>query len=100
MNNFDLKKFLVENKLTTNSKALSVNEAAEIKDGEYMIDGKQVDFDSIQPAQEDFGNGLEWYIDHATFTDGTELTPDQLDELADLYYPKGRGVSQSDRTNF
>jgi len=96
MNNFDLKKFLVENKLTTNSKALSVNEAAEMKDGEYMVDGKQVNFDSIEPGKDDFGNGLEWFIDKATFVDGTELTPDQLEELTDLYYPNGRHVSMED----
>lgn len=99
MNNFDLKKFLVENKLTANSKMLSVNEAegeTRIEGDEYIVDGKQVMFDSIKTAKDDFGNGLEWFIDKATFVDGTELDEVQLEKLADLYYPHGRHVSMED----
>ena len=81
MNNFDLKKFLVENKLTTNSKALSVSEAADTTP--IMIDGKEIDEESVELGQDDFGNGEEYFVDKAKFVDGTELTIDQMQDLTD-----------------
>jgi len=83
MNNFDLKKFLVENKLTTNSKALSLTEASD--NTPIMIDGKEVDHDSVELGQDDFGNGEEYFVDKANFVDGTELDLDQMQDLTDNY---------------
>ena len=81
MENFDLKKFLVENKLTSNSKMLGVNEA--IDNTPIMIDGKEVDEDSVELDSDDFGNGEEYFVDKANFVDGTALDLDQMQELTD-----------------
>jgi len=53
MNNFDLKKFLVENKLTANSKAVKEGAALPNKPGDpiYVVDEKEVNEDKrIVPA--------------------------------------------------
>ena len=86
MNNFDLKKFLVENKLTTNSKMLSLNEAN--RDEPVMIDDKEVDITTIEVdniSASDYPDFSDAYASKAQFTDGTELTDDQLSMLDDKY---------------
>lgn len=89
--NFDLRKFLTENKLTANAKRLNVNEAS---DTVYVVDGKEVDFDSIELGQMDHGDGPEWTIESAKFIDGTELDIAQLEDLYNQYYAdKDKGVS-------
>ena len=127
MENFDLKKFLVENKLTSNSKMLSEAKSAFVNTSEtpttegtlppdwqekedewrmsqerdafnvfnskseavdntpIMIDGKEVDEDSVELDSDDFGNGEEYFVDKAKFVDGTELDLDQMQELTDNY---------------
>ena len=123
MENFDLKKFLTENKLTSNSKMLSEakptsgtsttestlppeweeREAAWKDDQErnafnvfnskseavdntpVMIDGKEVDEDSVELGSDDFGNGEEYFVDKANFVDGTELDLDQMQELTNKH---------------
>ena len=50
-----------------------------------VIDGKEVDENSVELGQEDFGNGEEYFVDKANFVDGTELDLDQMQELTDNY---------------
>jgi len=86
MSNFDLKKFLVENKLTSNSKMLSKAKSEAVDNTPIMIDGKEVDEDSVELDYDDFGaDSEEYFVDKANFVDGTKLTPDQMQELTDNY---------------
>jgi hypothetical protein len=77
MNNFDLKKFLVENRLTSNTRRRPI-----------MIDGKEVDrgtidLEGIDPN--DYPDFADAYVMAADFVDGTPLTDNQLEKLTDEY---------------
>ena len=74
--NFNLRKFLTENKLTKNAKLLK--EVVE-------VDGKEVDIDSMEIDgidMNDFPDFVDAYVVAASFTDGTDLTDDQLEILS------------------
>lgn len=78
MNNFDLKKFLAENKLTRESKLVEAQAPG------YTVNGKKVDLDSIEIDgidRRDYPDFVDAYIVYAEFEDGTELTPEEIDEL-------------------
>jgi hypothetical protein len=78
MNNFDLKKFLAENKLTRESKLIEAQTPG------YTVNGKKVDLDSIEIEgidRRDYPDFVDAYIVRAEFEDGTELTPEEVDEL-------------------
>lgn len=80
-NNFDLKKFLKENKLTKPSKQ-AVKENVNY---EVTLDGKTVNLGSIELGGVDSGDAPDFadaYIEYAEFEDGTELTERELDRLA------------------
>ena len=88
-NNFDLKKFLVENKLTTNSKAVKEGVALPNNPGDpiYVVDEKEVNFDSIELGQFINSNDIAVYvIESAMFIDGTTLDPEQLTDLEGQYF--------------
>ena len=76
MSNFNLRKFLTENKLTPDSK---LNEMSS------KLDLSKVDMDSIE--LDGFGSDYRdidgVYIVSAQFLDGTELNDDELEELQD-----------------
>ena len=77
MDNFDLKKFLVENRLTSNTRRRPI-----------MIDGKEVDrgtidLEGIDPS--DYPDFADAYVMAADFVDGTPLTDNQLEKLTDEY---------------
>jgi len=79
-NNFDLRQFLTENKLTKNAKLLS--EAV-------TLDGKPVDVGSIEIEDidtADYPDFTDAYITYAEFEDGTPLTEDELMRLEDENY--------------
>lgn len=74
--NFNLRQFLSENKLTKNAKLLK--EAVE-------VDGKEVDMNSMEIEgidMRDFPDFVDAYVVAASFTDGTDLTDDQLEILS------------------
>jgi uncharacterized protein YfkK (UPF0435 family) len=78
MKNFDFRKFLSENKLTSDSK---------INEMQPKLDISQVDMGSLELdgfSQEDPTDLADVYIVSAQFLDGTELTDDELEELQDL----------------
>ena len=80
--NFNPGKWLVENKLTNQSR---LNEAKQV----VMINGKQVDLgslelDGVDPS--DYPDFSDTYIVSAKFTDGTDLEEDEIDEFNDDYY--------------
>lgn len=78
--NFNLRTFLSENKLTKN---------AQILKEETVINGKPVDMSSIEIDgidMNDYPDFSDAYIAYAAFEDGTELTDGELQELeADNY---------------
>jgi hypothetical protein len=77
MNNFDLKKFLVENRLTSNTRRRPI-----------MIDGKEVDRSTIDLDGIDYNDYPDFadaYVMAADFVDGTPLTDNQLEKLTDEY---------------
>jgi hypothetical protein len=80
--NFNPGKWLVENKLTNQSR---LNEAKQV----VMINGKQVDLgslelDGVDPS--DYPDFSDAYVVSAKFTDGTDLDSDEIDEFNDDYY--------------
>jgi hypothetical protein len=78
--NFNLRSFLTENKLTKNAKLLS--EGVE-------FNGKPVDVSSIEIDgidTEDYPDFVDAYIIAADYEDGTPLTDDELQELEDQNY--------------
>lgn len=79
-NNFNLRKFLTENKLTSNARLIKEN---------AVIDGKKVDINSIEIeniSRNDFPDFVDAYAVAASFEDGTELSEDQLEMLNTEYY--------------
>lgn len=77
MDNFDLKKFLVENRLTSNTRRRPI-----------MIDGKEVDRGTIDLDGIDYNDYPDFadaYVMAADFVDGTPLTDSQLERLTDEY---------------
>jgi len=77
MNNFDLKKFLIENRLTSNTRRRPI-----------MIDGMEVDRGTIDLEGidlNDYPDFADAYVMAADFMDGTPLTDDQLEKLTDGY---------------
>ena len=77
MDNFDLKKFLVENRLTSNTRRRPI-----------MIDGKEVDRGTIDLDGIDYNDYPDFadaYVMAADFVDGTPLTDNQLERLTDEY---------------
>ena len=78
--NFDLRQFLTENKLTKNAQLL--NEAV-------TLDGKPVDVGSIEIDgidTSDYPDFVDAYITYAEFEDGTPLSEDELMRLEDENY--------------
>lgn len=78
--NFDLRQFLTENKLTKNTQLL--NEAV-------TLDGKPVDINSIEIDDIDTGDYPDFsdaYITYAEYEDGTPLTEEELMRLEDENY--------------
>jgi len=78
--NFDLRKFLTENKLTKNTQLL--NEAV-------TLDGKPVDVNSIEIDgidTSDYPDFVDAYITYAEYEDGTPLTEEELMKLEDENY--------------
>ena len=78
--NFNLRQFLTENKLTKNAKLL--NEAV-------TLDGKPVDINSIEIDGIDTGDYPDFvdaYITYAEYQDGTPLTDEELMSLEDQNY--------------
>jgi hypothetical protein len=78
--NFDLRQFLTENKLTENAKLL--NEAV-------TLDGKPVDVGSIEIDDidtKDYPDFSDAYIAYAEFEDGTPLTEEELIKLEEENY--------------
>jgi hypothetical protein len=78
MKNFDFRKFLSENKLTSDSK---------INEMQPRLDISQVDMGSLELdgfSEEDYTDIADVYIVSAQFLDGTELTDDELEQLQDL----------------
>lgn len=79
-NNFDLRQFLTENKLTKNAQLL--NEAV-------TLDGKPVHVGSIEIDDidtRDYPDFSDAYITYAEFEDGTPLSEDELMRLEDENY--------------
>jgi hypothetical protein len=58
----------------------AMDSVQEASDGPIMIDGKEVDMLSIKYEMQDVGDNI-YDLQDAQFTDGTELTPDQLEKL-------------------
>ena len=81
MGQFDLKKYLVENKLTSNSRILKENR------GRLMINGREVDQESldVEWSRGRYADDPEFDVTEANFIDGTPLTYDELDELSWKY---------------
>ena len=82
--NFNLRQYLSENKLTKNAKLLKENSNWGI-----TLDGKQVDIqsigiDGIDPA--DRPDFVDAYIAYAEFEDGTPLTDEELTRVQDENY--------------
>jgi len=80
MENFNLKKFLTENKLTKNSKILKES---------VLFKGKPVAIDSIEIEdvfRDDYPDFSDAYISYAEYEDGTPLTEDELQEFQDDQY--------------
>jgi len=78
--NFNLRQFLTENKLTKNTQLL--NEAV-------TLDGKPVDVSSIEIDgidTSDYPDFVDAYITYAEYEDGTPLTEDELMKLEDENY--------------
>lgn len=78
--NFNLRQFLTENKLTKNAKLL--NEAV-------ALDGKPVDINSIEIDDidtTDYPDFSDAYISYAEFEDGTPLSEEELMKLEDQNY--------------
>jgi len=78
--NFNLRQFLTENKLTKNAKLL--NEAV-------ALDGKPVDISSIEIDDidtTDYPDFSDAYISYAEFEDGTPLSEEELMKLEDQNY--------------
>lgn len=78
--NFNLRSFLSENKLTKNAQLLKE---------EVSLDGKPVDMGSIEIDgidMNDYPDFVDAYIVAAEFEDGTPLTDDELQELEDQNY--------------
>jgi hypothetical protein len=78
--NFNLRTFLTENKLTKNVQLLKE---------EVSLDGKPVDMGSIEIDgidMNDYPDFVDAYIVAAEFEDGTPLTNDELQELEDQNY--------------
>jgi len=62
------------------------NKPMAIDEGKYTINGKEVDFGSIQidgVDSSDYPDFCDAYIESATFVDGTELNEDELQKLQD-----------------
>lgn len=92
MNNFNLKKFLTENKLTHNSIFLQEeNTSEQISEEVKLVD--RVDMNSLEIGDvdtTDWPKFTDAYIEAATFQDGTPLTDQELDQLTDELYQDGR----------
>ena len=92
MNNFNLKEFLTENKLTRNSKGLNEeNTIEQISEEVKLVD--RVDMDSLEIGDVDTADWPKFtdaYIEAATFQDGTPLTDQELNQLTDELYQDGR----------
>jgi hypothetical protein len=86
MKNFDFRKFLSENKLTSDSK---------INEMQPKLDVSQVDMGSLELdgfSQEDPTDLADVYVVYAEFLDGRELSDDERDQLLylipDVIYDK------------
>lgn len=82
--NFNPAKWLVENKITFQSK-LNENE----EDEQVMINGKEVDLSSIEidgVDENDYPDFADVYISYAKYIDGTPLTDKELDEFSDKHF--------------
>jgi hypothetical protein len=53
---------------------------AEVANKPIMIDGKQVDLNTVEYEMQDIGDNI-YNLQDARFTDGTELTDDQMEKL-------------------
>jgi hypothetical protein len=100
-NNFNLRKFLTENKLTQNSKLVREDEelynlgrAAGVKYGKDIdninnpagelssrVDQSSIEIDGVDTS--DYPDFVDAFISAANFEDGTPLTDDELDQLTD-----------------
>lgn len=113
-NNFNLKNFLVENKLTKNAKSIHQQSATQEQEDfinptntedqakerkEYLdkvgmpkhmkeqstlpkeVDLGSIELDGVYPS--DYPDFADAYISHAKYTDGTELSDDELEILQD-----------------
>ena len=78
--NFDLRQFLTENKLTKNAKLLS--EAVTL--GGKPVDVGSIEIDGIDTS--DYPDFVDAYITYAEFEDGTPLSEDELMRLEDENY--------------
>ena len=90
MKNFDLKKFLVENQMTTNSKMLNENTTIEYK---MMIPPHMVEYmlsedDTLTPEQIDniFSNYIISLIEENPFDEYLEDTDSTLQDLGSEIY--------------
>jgi hypothetical protein len=79
-NNFDLRQFLTENKLTKNAKLLS--EAVTL--GGKPVDVGSIEIEDIDTA--DYPDFSDAYIAYAEFEDGTPLTEEELIKLEEENY--------------
>ena len=79
-NNFDLREFLVENKLTQNSK---VTTEAFVEDVPFYdeIEMSSVEVDGVDSA--DYPDFSDSFISYAEFKNGTPLSDEELDLLND-----------------
>ena len=76
MSNFNLRKFLTENKLTPDSKLNEMSPKLDLS----KVDMDSIDLDGFGSDYRDI-DGV--YIVSAQFLDGTELNDDELEELQD-----------------
>jgi hypothetical protein len=80
--NFDLRQFLAENKLTKNAQLLKENWQVTLDS--KPVDVRSIEIDGIDPADRpDFSDA---YITYAEFEDGTPLSEDELMRLEDENY--------------
>ena len=78
--NFNLRSFLTENKLTKNAKLLSEG----IEFNGKPVDIKSVEIDGIDT--EDYPDFVDAYISYAEYADGTPLTDEELQDFQEENY--------------
>ena len=97
----------VDYEVTTNSKAVKEGVALPNNPGDlvYVVDEKEVNFDSIKLVQSTNSNEIRVYeIESAMFTDGTTLDRKQLEDLDGQYFEEEDErivpAEYDDRNNF